>query len=56
MAKLAIVGHFEPLWLETIEKVANWGKFGQCTPPPNFEIWPKMSRFGGKRLEKLQIG
>ena len=26
-AKLAIVGHFEPLWLETIQKVANLEKF-----------------------------
>ena len=38
MAKLAIVGHVEPLWLETIQKVANLRKLANV-PPPNENFW-----------------
>ena len=43
-ANLAVPSHSEPLWWEKIGKVANWAKFAI------------LSHFGGKRLEKLQIG
>ena len=42
--KLVIPSHSEPLWMEKIGKVANQVKL--AIP----------SHFGGKRLEKLQMG
>ena len=43
-AKLAVLSHSEPLWWKKIGKVANQAKLAI------------LSHFGGKRLEKLQIG
>ena len=52
-----------PLWVifsrigvKRFEKVGKLKKFADVPPPPetkNFEISPKMRRFGGKRWEKL---
>ena len=58
VAKLAIMGHFEPLWCEMIWKSWKTENICWCTPPHGmkiFEISPKMRCFGGKRWEKLWI-
>ena len=55
--KFAIVGHFELLQCETIQKVEKLKRFSDVSPTPTgtkiFEISPKMRCFGGKRWEKL---
>ena len=57
MAKLVIVGHFEALWLEMIQKIANLGKFANALPRNgNFEIWQKMSHLVGKDWKSCELG
>ena len=46
-AKLAIPSHSEQLW---------WKKIGKVTNGQNLPFQVILSHFGGRRLEKLQIG
>ena len=57
LAKFIVVGHFEPLQCEIIQKSWKTQKISQCTSSTTtiFEISPKMRCFGGKRWENLWI-
>ena len=68
--KLAVLGHSEPLRWEKIGKVVTraelvvpghseplqWEKIRKVAIGQNWLFWVILGHFGGKRLEKLQIG